>query len=274
MKEVASTIFQPPTLVSTNGTLLTEHVVEEFASLRVQVQVSLDSARTERHDQVRGHGVYAKVMQGIRRLTQAGVYTILSLVYTRESVGEMEGYLDLAAELGANEARFIPLRAIGKGLEHQRLRPNQLAAFERLLDVLNRRPELARLLARDYFSILTTQFNYSAPRLNCGLGRKVLFVDADGSVYPCPNHVGPEYLAGNLREQTLQQIVLEAPVLQGIRQTHQVTEYTRCRTCPFRYWCAGDCRGEVVASCGDWRQPSPHCAESREVYRRYPLVAC
>ena len=35
------------------------------------------------------------------------------------------------------------------------------------------------------------------------------------------------------------------------------------RTC----WCAGDCRGEVVASCGDWRQPSPHCDELREVYR-------
>lgn len=266
--ERAEGLFQPPTLFSTNGTLLTDKVIHELTRRRVQVQVSLDGSRAERHDGVRGLGVFASAVSGIRRLTQAGVYTILSLVYTRESAQDLEGFLDLAVELGANEARFIPLRAIGKGREHAPLLPDQLATFEHLLGVLARRPELARLLVRDYFSILVTQLAIGAPRLNCGLGRSVVFLDPDGSVYPCPNHVSPAFLVGNLREQSLEELMVTAPVLRDVRESRHVHAYSRCRSCAFRCWCAGDCRGEVLALRGNWRDPSPHCAELREVYCR------
>ncbi|MBN1609431.1 MAG: radical SAM protein [Polyangiaceae bacterium] len=266
--ERAEDIFTPPALFSTNGTLLSDATVARLRQRRVHAQVSLDSPGAEIHDALRGRGVHAKAVAGIRRLKAAGIYTIMSMVYTRRSTAHFEAYLDLAAELGADEARFIPLRTIGGGVEHQGLRPNQAEAFEHLLEVLERRPELTRLLARDYFSILSTMFRFSAVRTNCGLGRKVVFIDADGGVYLCPNHVRPDRAAGNLRSDDLAKIVQEGSVFCAARERFDVANYHRCQSCPFRYWCAGDCRGEVEALGGNSADPSPYCSELRTVYRR------
>jgi radical SAM protein with 4Fe4S-binding SPASM domain len=266
----AAALFKPAPLVSTNGTLLTEATVQQLATRRVDMQVSLDSPSAERHDALRGKGVFDKAIAGVRRLVEAGLPTTLSMVYTRQSVEELEPYLDLARELGVNEARFIPMRLIGRGGEHKEICPDQAAAFDHLVEILDRRAELRPLLLRDYFSILLTVCRFSSPRTGCGIGRKVIFVDADGTVYPCPNHTRPGDACGNLRDsQTgLAQIIERSPVMRAMRERYQVTRYTRCKGCPFRYWCAGDCRGEVVAVEGDPHAPSPHCDELRQTYKR------
>ena len=264
----AEDVFRPASLISTNGTLLTGSAVEKLRSRRVEVQVSLDSHRADRHDAIRGRGVFEKAVAGIRRLVDAGVTTIVSMVFTRESMDEFEPYLDLALKLGVNEARFIPLRTIGFGLTHRDARPDFAASFEHLMGILGRRPELRRLLRRDFFSIAMTLCRYSTPRTGCGIARKVIFIDADGCVYPCPNHVRPEYLCGDLREAALSEIILRSPVLQALRRQYRVANYGRCRDCAFRYWCAGDCRGEVLATMGDATAESPHCQELQQMFRQ------
>jgi uncharacterized protein len=190
------------------------------------------------------------------------------MVYDRGSVGEMEPYLDLARSLSVAEARFIPLRSIGAAREHAERRPDQAAACEHLLEVLARRPELRSLLLRDYFTITATIFRFAAARTSCGIGRKVVFIDSDGAVYPCPNHVDEAHRAGRLTETPLARIVRGSAVMNAVRQRYQVRRFERCSTCPFRHWCAGDCRGEVVAATGDPAAPSPHCEELRRMYRR------
>jgi radical SAM protein with 4Fe4S-binding SPASM domain len=264
----SAALFRPAPLVSTNGTLLTAETVAELAARRVDVQVSLDSPLARRHDAVRGRGVFEKAVAGVRRLVAAGVPTTLSMVYTRENVAEIEPYLDLALALGVDEARFIPMRLIGRGGAHGALCPDQAATFDHLVEILERRPELRRLLLRDYFSILLTILRFSSPRTGCGIGRKVVFIDADGTVYPCPNHTRPEHACGNLRDAGLKQIIESSPVMNAVRERYQVTRYTRCRSCPFRYWCAGDCRGEALLAGDDPFAPSPHCEELRRTYTR------
>jgi len=262
----ASELFRPATLVSTNGTLLSQETVAALATRRLEVQVSLDSHRAAKHDLQRGPGVYGKAMTGIGRLVRAGVHVTLCQVYTAETSRDFEAYLDLALEMGVAEARFIPLRLIGRGGAHQPACPDQAASFARLIEILQRRPELRPLLLRDYFSILQTICRFSTPRTGCGIGRKVIFIDADGIVYPCPNHVGPEHACGSLQQASLAEIARDSPMMRAMRRQYQVSRYTRCKTCPFRYWCAGDCRGEVLAHSGDPLEPSPHCDELRKMY--------
>jgi radical SAM protein with 4Fe4S-binding SPASM domain len=96
----------------------------------------------------------------------------------------------------------------------------------------------------------------------------VIFIDADGTVYPCPNHTSPEHACGSMREAGLAEIIERSPVMIAARERYQVTRYTRCRGCPFRYWCAGDCRGEALSVEGDPLAPSPHCDELRRTYTR------
>lgn len=95
-----------------------------------------------------------------------------------------------------------------------------------------------------------------------------VIADAIVSGYPCPNHVQPRHCCGDLRTGSLEQAILSSEAMQGMRARYQVQRYTACRTCAFRYWCAGDCRGEVLATTGDPAAPSPHCEELQRLFPR------
>ena len=259
-------LFGQRPVVSTNGTLVTPALAQELARRRVEVQVSLDHHLAAQHDQIRGQGRWEQALEGIQRLLEAGAYTILCRIYARGDEDQLEPYLDMAAELGVQEVRFIPLRGIGAAGADPGHLPDQLATLRSLVALLQRRPELAGLLARDWFSIAATLLGRGRGRSSCGIGRRVALLDADGTVYPCPNHSAPMFAAGNLLEQSLASIVRSSQVFEGMRQIYTVQRYTRCATCAFRGWCAGDCRGEVLALTGDPAAPSPHCAELRAVY--------
>ncbi|MBI5544429.1 MAG: radical SAM protein [Deltaproteobacteria bacterium] len=267
--ERAERIFRPATLLSTNGTLLEDDaVLATLAGHRVEVQVSIDGPTAEEHDAVRGAGVFAQATSAVRRLAAAGVRTIVSMVYTRRSAVRFEPLLDLARSLGAHEARFIPLRRIGAGLACAEDAPDQVAALEGLLEVLARRPELRPLLGRDWFSIQAAICRFSGARSGCGVASKVAFVDADGTVYPCPNHCAPALACGSLERSSLEEILRRSPTMQRLREDCRVERYPACRGCAFRHWCAGECRGEALAVTGDPFAPSPHCASLKEVFRR------
>ena len=257
----ADGLFRLPPMLSTNGTLLTEGNVARLAQHRLEVQVSLDSYTEQGHDAVRGAGTFAKAREGVERLVAAGVPTILSMVFTRKSIAEFEGYLDLTINLGAKEARFIPMRLMGRGADMAGDLPDLTRAFDTLVEVLERRPELRRLLGRDYFSILKAVCGHAAARPGCGVGARVIFINADGRVFPCPNHRQEQLCLGSLADQDLEQLIRGSELLREVRQAYRVDNYPGGSACPFRYWCAGDCRGEALNITGDPFAPPPHCQE-------------
>ena len=259
----AEGLFKPLPMLSTNGTRLTQPNVERLARHRLEVQVSLDSPRAAGHDAVRGNETFTRAVQGVERLVTAQVPTILSMVFTSKTINDFEAYLDLAKDLGVREARFIPMRLMGRGADMARDLPDLVQAFDTLLEVLQRRPELRRLLVRDFFSILQAVCGHAAARPGCGVGARVIFIDADGRVFPCPNHRQEQLCLGSLADLDLERLVRGSEVLQEVRQAYQVDNYPGCSSCPFRYWCAGDCRGEALNITGDPFAPPPHCQELR-----------
>ena len=261
-----ATLFGQRPVVSTNGTLLTPALAHALAERRVEVQVSLDHHLDLQHDLIRGRGSWDAAFVGIQHLREAGAYTILCRVYAWGDEALLEPYLDMAAKLGVQEVRFIPLRGVGAACSEPERLPDQLAVMGALVTTLRRRPELAGLLARDWFSIAATLLGRGRGRPSCGIGRRVVLVDADGQVYPCPNHCGPAHAAGSLMDRGLAEILRDSPIFAHLRDRYRVDRYTRCKACPFRGWCAGDCRGEVMALTGDPHAPSPHCAQLRAVY--------
>jgi radical SAM protein with 4Fe4S-binding SPASM domain len=252
--------FAGEILISTNGTLVSDQAARALASANATVQVSLDSVSPSQHDAVRGEGVFRLAVTAAQRLVDAGVRTILSMVMTCGSERGFEKYLDLAMKIGVHEVRFIPLRRIGRGAANSNSVPDIHACFQRLVGILQRRPELSRLLQRDFFSILMTVCRFSRLRGNCGIGRRCLFVDADGTIFPCPNHRDVRFQCGHVRKTALTGILDHSAVLGSLRTQYRLEAMSECRRCAFRYWCAGDCRAEVLAITGVSSAPSPYCA--------------
>lgn len=258
--------FLSPILISTNGTLITDKTASDFSKRKVEIQISLDSHDAQINDTFRGKGSFKKALSGIKKLVEAGCYTIISMVYTQKTYLDFENYLDLAKKLGLNEARFIPFRAIGSGLKLKDKIPDQYKAYLHFASIIKRRPDLHYLIKRDYFSIAQSVCKFSANRINCGLAYKVLFIDADGSIYPCPNFVEKKHLCGNIQEKSLHSIMKNSAVMKHFRAKFILPNYKQCKKCTFKHWCAGDCRGEVVSLTDSATNPSPHCLELQKMY--------
>jgi uncharacterized protein len=120
-------------------------------------------------------------------------------------------------------------------------------------------------MARDFFSILMIACRFSRLRDNCGIGRQSLFVDAEGSIYPCPNHRGPNDCCGRVPHTPLASILQTSPVLECCRALYRLERMPECRECAFRHWCAGDCRAEALSVAGRPDAPSPYCDDLRRI---------
>src|SRR6267142_2514707 len=80
-----------PTTVLTNGMLFTGRRAESLRALprdRIILQISLDSATPDRHDQHRGSGTWARTREGIQRARQHGFRVRLAATVSTDAEGE------------------------------------------------------------------------------------------------------------------------------------------------------------------------------------------
>jgi len=225
--------------------------------------VSVDGARAESHESIRGDGTFVRATEAVTCLTRAGAHAILSMVAHRDNQGEIGAYLDLALRLGASEARVIPLKRVGAGKDAGLEMPDLRRLLGDTLRAIEERPERRRLLGRDYLALLAQTCARSYRRTTCGTASQTILLDADGTVYPCQNHCMPELTAGNIRRQPFREI-FEGPVLAHLRETCHVDRLPTCARCPVRYWCMGGCRGEAYHVTGRFDAPSATCRMNRD----------
>ncbi len=259
-------------IVSTNGTLLPAGLPAVFRRRQATLQVSIDVPTPAGHDHRRGEGVFDRARSTVAAFRAEGVEVILSMVLDRSSSAPLADYVSLAREWGVQGVRFIPLRLLGAarmrapGADGKSDLPNLVARWNELRRLLASAPHTADLLGRDYFSLFRHLASLDHPRTSCGCGSRVLFVDSDGTLTPCPNHRGQIFACGSLADRPLAGLFASSAVLARMRERCTVENLPRCAECWARFWCAGDCRAEATA-CGDGDPgaPSPYCGQIRQL---------
>jgi mycofactocin radical SAM maturase len=186
---------------STNGVKLTPERARWLASTDyVDVQISLDGATAEVNDAVRGPGSYDTAIRAMTNLRDAGFRDFkLSVVMTRQNVGQLDGFAEIADTYGA-QLRITRLRPSGRGADvWDELHPTAEQQLQ-LYDWLVARGE--KVLTGDSFFHLNALGSDPLPGLNlCGAGRVVCLIDPVGDVYACPFAIHQEFLAGNVRDE-------------------------------------------------------------------------
>ncbi|MET4373247.1 radical SAM protein with 4Fe4S-binding SPASM domain [Bradyrhizobium sp. LB12.1] len=212
------------TALPSNGMLWTEKRIREIGKSVDLVNVSLDGATAEVHDEVRGRGSFRQAMRGLRRIGSAGIEVGINICLMKSNIRDIEENLYGLVESFPFKVSVI----FGKFVEEGRgrdIRSQQMPP-----------EELARVLPK-----LASQFLGSgwqptslSRRRNCGFGQSYA-IYANGDVSPC---LSPIYIAGN---------VLSEPVgavfdrLMARSAKSDVDELPLCRTCDLRYICGGGC---------------------------------
>jgi mycofactocin radical SAM maturase len=242
------------TCISTNGTLLDAARVERLAASRlVAIQVSMDGARRETCDAIRGAGVYERAIAALKLLAASPIPTSINTVLTKQNASEIPALHQLAKELGVS-LRVSRFRPSGRGADNwEELRPSpaQLLAFSSWL------AGSGEVRTGDSFFSLTTQERQGLGLNLCGAAKLTCCVGPTGNMYPCAFLQTERFKAGSLRASTFQEIWDDSEIYASFRNLR----IHSCEECRRFDQCHGGCPAVAWHLKNDINGGDPECLE-------------
>ena len=270
------------TVISTNGTLITEDVAKKIKQAGVSyVGISLDGMG-EVNDKFRGvSGAFDAAVRGIRNCRDLGVRVGLRLTLTGRNVEDLDGLFEFVEKEGLERVCFYHLVPSGRGgeissddLSHEETRDavGLIMARTRALKEGGRKTDILtvdnhvdgvflylKLLeedkgrADDVWRLLTWN---GGGMYSSGVG--IGCIDWDGNVHP--DQFWWHYSLGNVLEKPFSEIWTSAedPLLCKLRE-RRANIKGRCRLCRFFDGCGGSLRVRADLHFGDPWAPDPGC---------------
>lgn len=242
------------TCISTNGTLLDAGLVERLSRTRlVAIQVSLDGARQDTCDAIRGKGVFDRAIKALKLLAASPIPTSINTVLTTQNADKIPAMYRLAKDLGVS-LRISRFRPSGRGADNwEELRPNpsQLLSFSDWL------ANSADVRTGDSFFSLTSQERQGLGLNLCGAAKLTCCVGPTGNMHPCAFLQSDRFKAGSLRDNTFQEIWDNSEIYESFRglRIHS------CEDCQRFDQCHGGCPAVAYHLKNDIEGGDPECLE-------------
>jgi uncharacterized protein len=235
--------------IQTNGTLINEDWAKFLAENNFLVGLSLDGPK-EIHDlnriDARGFGSYKNLEKTIEFFNKYKVeYNILCVV-TKSVSRHIEKIYNYYFKKGFKYLQFIPcLDELGMepGSNPYSLQSESYEEFlKKLFDLWYRDVKLGKGVSiRMFDNILQMLLGY--PPESCDMAGRCTantIVEADGSVYPCDFYVLSQWKLGNLKDNTLEEMLNGDKAKEFVGVSIGMAE--ECRSCEYVRLCRGGCR--------------------------------
>ncbi|HXG57494.1 MAG TPA: methyltransferase domain-containing protein [Thermoanaerobaculia bacterium] len=249
-------------ILLTNATLFAGRIREQLTSLdraKVRFQVSIDGARPETNDAIRGAGTFAKALDGARILADLGFEVSLTTVPTEENLDELPEIPAIVRRTGARSQHLMWSHLRGRAAESDNgFFPEHLPLLGAVLETV----EAARAegVVLDNLEAVARRVN-GVPGIKHDLGNAgwdSICVYADGSVYPSAALAGEGALrCGDVRAQNLQEILRNSPVIQRLRRA-SLAHKAGMEADPFRFLTGGGDIEHAWCFSGDFLGADPY----------------
>ncbi|WP_297069906.1 radical SAM/SPASM domain-containing protein [Thermococcus sp.] len=283
VKELASRGIH--TSVATNGwTFAEKENLQKAIDLGLQyVEVSIDSAKPEKHDKFRGiPGAWEHATKALENAVGLGISHGMAVVMDKETYTEIDDILDLAENIGIKRVIFFNLVPTGRAEDMVKidLSPEEREDFmkevyhqmkKRKLEILTTAPQYARVTLLESSGKNVTPAHFYIGEDNsvktlaefiggCGAGRIYSGIEPDGTVVPCVFLPLP---VGNVRRRGFKEIWENSKIFNLLRDRDNFTG--TCRNCPYRNICGG-CRARAYHYTTDLLGDDPGCVINRRLW--------
>lgn len=263
--------------ITTNGTLLSEEIIDFLAKEEVTVVISLDGPGRDSqalrpfHD---GQGSYEIVSENARRMIAASPGKVIVRATLTSCNMDMAGTVQGLSELG--EARAVHVGALNETPDRPwSIREEHLPAMRKHLremrDYCTERllgeacpPDLGR------FEDMARQLlNRERAHFGCSAGRKLLAISVDGSIHYCSSLAGrPEFRLGDVSTG------LDGERQQDLKERFHIDQRASCQSCWARNLCGGGCAHDATLATGDPFTPNPVSCELRRQSYELAMGMC
>ncbi|MBS4025818.1 MAG: mycofactocin radical SAM maturase [Clostridia bacterium] len=240
-----------PIQLSTNGTLIDDQLAKMLSEITdLRFQVSLDGARLETNDFIRGPGSFAGAVDAVRVLVKRGLPVSVNFVVTKDNLHELEDCYQLARQYGA-KFRVTRLRPSGQARKTYDSCHLDISQYRKLYSWLLQRPDVS---TGDSFFFLSVLGKPLSGMNSCGAGTMTCSVAPNGDVYPCA-FLMDEEKAGSIRRKSFAEIWHRSILLNKFREK----EISECEDCLQYVNCGGGCPAVSVYYSGQLFDRDPEC---------------
>lgn len=228
----------------TNGLMINTINAKRITKIFDAITISLDSHLQEEHEALRGKGTFKKVIKAIKILGENGAKWLnVASVVTIKNIESMVEFHRFALEnLVANQVTvqlYIPYVNPLTKLER-----NLMPSFERVKEM---EEKITNYMQSKTEKKVTHPIH--GKRIHCGAGIGEISVAPNGDVFPCHTLHKKEFICGNLRNQSLKEILENSKTLKFFRNL-TVDKIDKCNKCDLRYLCGGGCRAMAYSISG------------------------
>lgn len=213
--------------LSTNGTLICKNNIDFIVKNFDKVDISIDGVDEETCSITRGKGVFNKVISVVKQLQLKGFSNIhLSMIFEEKNMHLSEEFNELNKKLGTTpiERTFIPE---GRGADN---------VLEYCLEDF----KLPVLIPK----ILESQKNIKSKKISscaCNALKGQIFIDHNGSIYPCPSLMKKEYKVGNIYDKdiilNIQNLEVTKPDICSRLEDIKPYNFEKCKDCDVNIFC-------------------------------------
>ena len=242
----------------------------EAGRFELWVQVSLDGARPETHDLIRGSGAFAAAIAGLRLLVASGVRTRVAFTEMRHNVDDLPALFALVEELGVDEVTSASVVRHGRARTSTGVEPPTGLQYAGLLDRYHADPVFRRRVDEHGTAVaLSWLAGRDNPREGACIFADHLYLNTRGLLFPCHLFPVERFAARNVYERSLAEAIREAVPLWAEAQAlscSRASGIAACAECPGRVHCAGGCMGRAWLTHGGPEEPEDRCELRRAVY--------
>ncbi|MBQ0011518.1 MAG: radical SAM protein [Clostridiales bacterium] len=234
------------TAIITNGFLFSEETIRDLKEVAIEsIAVSLDSVETV-HDRYRQKGSYARAVQAIDALTEAGFTVTVISTLNKESVTHLD---DFYAFLRTRPIAAWQLQACSPMGNAARSGIDYRFDFREVITFVEQNMEAAPFAMgiADNIGYYTENEGKLRGHENswyrgCQAGLTLLGIDSIGNIRGCESMYDDRFIEGNIRQRRIADIWNDPSAFAYNRKFRRENLTGACATCEYGPYCAGGCR--------------------------------
>lgn len=246
--------------LATNGFLASLERLTSLQRCGLQtIQVSLDAATADRAERFRKgpKGAFDRAVAAVESSVSLGLDAVVCSLFSPMTAADIEEMIAFSQKLGARTLRYTMWDPVGRAQGHYDEKDWGSPSVRRFLSI-----------AEEYRHSEEFQVILDCPtgplpgqrRFSCEAGRSVVYVTADGNLYPCTALMTPEFCAGNVLREPAGKLLQNSGMKKVHRQLRRMPGGA-CAACGIVDVCHGGCPGRTLAAFGSVRR-GEHAGES------------
>ncbi len=258
--------------IQTNGTLLTQEVIDFIKKYSIRVGVSVDGPQ-KIHDRNRCYsnrrGSFHDARRGISLFQQNGVpFTTISVVEKPKECLEMFDFFieNRIEKIKLNSLSFQGKSAVSCNIEeYQRGFAREHLKVARKIIEHNKTSSFKIICGNIALMVrnLIGLNGYMCLKSPCGAGSYIIMVDEKGNIYPCEEMYGKEdFIITNIENisngKEFKEILRYSPIILKLKE-RKIENISKCKDCIFRKFCGGGCTSNSLSMFGSLKREDVIC---------------